>query len=105
MSKAFRFHRHGGPEVLRFEDVDLGAPGPGEVRIRNTAVAVNYRDVLMRRGIHAVRGFPSAIGSKAPASSKRSARGSRRSHSATASPMPGCRRAPMRSCASCRLRA
>ena len=62
MSKAFRFHRHGGPEVLRFEDVDLGAPGLGEVRIRNTAVAVNYRDVLMRRGIHAVRGFPSAIG-------------------------------------------
>jgi NADPH2:quinone reductase len=62
MSRAFRFHRHGGPEVLCFEDVDLGAPGPGEVRIRNTAVAVNYRDVLMRRGIHAVRGFPSAIG-------------------------------------------
>jgi NADPH:quinone reductase len=62
MSKAFRFHRHGGPEVLRFEDVEPGEPGPGEVRIRNTAVAVNYRDVLMRRGIHAVRAFPSAIG-------------------------------------------
>ena len=49
MSKAFRFHRHGGPEVLRFVDVEVGEPGPGEVRIRNTAVAVNYRDVLMRR--------------------------------------------------------
>ena len=48
MSKAFRFHRHGGPEVLRFEEVDVGAPGPGQVRIRNKAVAVNYRDVLMR---------------------------------------------------------
>ena len=62
MSKAFRFHRHGGPDVLRFVDVEVGEPGPGEVRIRNTAVAVNYRDVLMRRGIHAVKSFPSAIG-------------------------------------------
>jgi NADPH:quinone reductase len=62
MSKAFRFDRHGGPEVLRFEEVEVGAPGRAQVRIRNTAVAVNYRDVLMRRGIHAVKGFPSAIG-------------------------------------------
>ena len=62
MSKAFRFYEHGGPEVLRFEDVEIGAPGPREVRIRNVAVAVNYRDVLMRRGVHAVKSLPSAIG-------------------------------------------
>jgi NADPH:quinone reductase len=62
MSKAFRFHQHGGPEVLRLEEVEVGPPGPGEVRIRNTAVAVNYRDVLMRRGIHAIKSFPSSIG-------------------------------------------
>ena len=62
MSKAFRFHEHGGPEVLRFEDVEIGAPGPAEVRIRNVAVAVNYRDVLMRRGVHAVKSLPSGIG-------------------------------------------
>jgi NADPH2:quinone reductase len=62
MSKAFRFHQHGGPEVLRFEDVEIGAPGPGEVRMRNTAVAINYRDVLMRKGVHAVKSLPSAIG-------------------------------------------
>jgi NADPH:quinone reductase len=62
VSKAFRFHQHGGPEVLRFEDVDVGEPGPGQVRIRNTAVAVNYRDVLMRKGIHAIKSFPSGIG-------------------------------------------
>src|SRR5258708_9437438 len=62
MSKAFRFHQHGGPEVLRFEDVAVGAPRRGEVRMRNTAVAVNYRDVLMRQGIHAIKSFPSAIG-------------------------------------------
>jgi NADPH2:quinone reductase len=48
--------------VLRFEDVEPGAPGPGEVRMRNSAVAVNYRDVLMRRGVHAVRSLPSGIG-------------------------------------------
>jgi NADPH2:quinone reductase len=62
MSKAFRFHRHGGPEVLRFEEVEVGEPGPGQARIRNTAVAVNYRDVLMRKGIHAIKSFPSGIG-------------------------------------------
>ena len=62
MSKAFRFHEHGGPEVLRFEEVEVGAPRRGEVRIRNVAIAVNYRDVLMRRGIHAVKSLPSAIG-------------------------------------------
>ena len=62
MTKAFRLHRHGSPEVLRYEDVDLGEPGSGQVRIRNTAVAVNFRDVLVRRGTHAVKSFPSAIG-------------------------------------------
>jgi NADPH:quinone reductase len=62
MSKAFQFYRHGGPDVLRYEDVDVGEPGPGQVRIRNKAVAVNFRDVLMRRGTHAVRAFPSGIG-------------------------------------------
>ena len=62
MSKAFRYHQHGGPEVLRFEDVEVGKPGPGQVRIRNKAVAVNYRDVLMRKGIHAMKSFPAGIG-------------------------------------------
>jgi NADPH:quinone reductase len=62
MSKAFFFDRHGGPEVLRLADVELREPGPGEVRIRNKAVAVNYRDVLIRRGVHAVKSLPSPIG-------------------------------------------
>jgi NADPH2:quinone reductase len=60
--KALRFHRHGGPEVLQLEDVEVGEPGPGELRIRNTAIAVNFRDVLVRRGTHAVKSFPSGIG-------------------------------------------
>ncbi len=61
MTKAFRFDTTGGPEVLRFTDVEVGAPGPNEVRLRNTAVAVNYRDVLVRRGAHQVT-LPSGIG-------------------------------------------
>jgi NADPH:quinone reductase len=60
--KAFRFHQTGGPEVLRLEDVDIGDPRPGQVRMRNTAVAVNYRDILFRRGQHAVPSLPSGIG-------------------------------------------
>ena len=58
----FRFYQHGGPEVLRFEDVETGAPGRGQVRIATRAIAVNYRDVLVRRGTHAVKSFPSGIG-------------------------------------------
>lgn len=62
MGKAFRFYQHGGPEVMQWEDVGLPPPAAGQVRMRNTAVAVNYRDVLIRRGSHEVRTFPSGIG-------------------------------------------
>jgi NADPH2:quinone reductase len=63
MSKAFRFYEVGGPEVLKLEDVTFGDPPAGHVRMRNTAVAVNYRDVLVRRGIHAtVKALPSGMG-------------------------------------------
>src|SRR5690349_8706582 len=62
--KAFRFDRHGGPEVLRFEDIPLPEPGAGEVRIRHTAVALNFRDILVRRGQHAVKAFPSGLGTE-----------------------------------------
>jgi len=60
--KAFRFHAIGGPEVLRLEDVALAPPGPGQVLMRNEAVAVNYRDILLRRGAHHVAALPSGIG-------------------------------------------
>ena len=52
MSKAFRFYETGGPDVLRFEDTDVGDPGSGQVRIRHTAIAVNYRDICVRSGLH-----------------------------------------------------
>jgi NADPH:quinone reductase len=59
--KAIRFHQTGGPEVLRVEDVPIGDPGPGEVRIRHSAVALNFRDILVRRGQHASK-LPSGLG-------------------------------------------
>jgi len=62
--KAFRFDRPGGPEVLRFEDVPSPEPGPGELRVRHTAVALNFRDILVRRGQHAVKAFPSGLGTE-----------------------------------------
>src|SRR5258708_10458893 len=61
MTQAIRFHATGGPEVLRLEEVETGEPGPGEVRIRNAAIAVNYRDILVRRGAHRVA-LPSGLG-------------------------------------------
>ena len=41
-------HEQGGPEVLQLEDIDLAAPGPGEVQIEQTAVGLNYMDVYQR---------------------------------------------------------
>ena len=104
--KAFRFDRHGGPEVLRFEDVPLPEPGPGEVRIRHTAVALNFRDILVRRGQHAVKSFPSGLGTEsAGVIEARRRRRHRVSPSATASPPSAGPTAPMPKRASRRPRA
>ena len=62
--KAIRFHQIGGPEVLRWEDAPDTAPGEGQVRIRHTAVALNFRDILVRRGQHAVQSWPSGLGTE-----------------------------------------
>jgi NADPH2:quinone reductase len=48
--KAVRIHSHGGPEVMRLEDIELPPPGPGEVRVRQTAIALNFSDINVRRG-------------------------------------------------------
>ncbi len=52
MAKAVRIHQYGGPEVLTYEDVEVRDPGPGEVRIRNRAVGVNYIDTYYRTGMY-----------------------------------------------------
>ena len=47
-----RFHQPGGPEVLMWEEVTVGKPGPGEARVRHTAVELNYIDIYTRRGLY-----------------------------------------------------
>ena len=50
MTKAIRIHKTGGPDVLSWDDVDVPAPGPGEVLLRHTAIGVNYADINLRGG-------------------------------------------------------
>jgi NADPH2:quinone reductase len=47
---AVRIHRHGGPEALRYEAVEVGEPGPGEARVRHTAIGLNFTDIHHRSG-------------------------------------------------------
>jgi NADPH:quinone reductase len=56
--KAIRVHRHGGPEVLTYEDVAIGAPGPGEIRVRNRAIGLNFVDIYFRTGAYAPPSLP-----------------------------------------------
>ncbi len=62
MVHAIRIHQYGGPEVMKWESVDLPAPEPGEVRIRQTAVGLNYIDVYHRSGLYPLGGLPATIG-------------------------------------------
>jgi len=64
MSHAIRIHQTGGPEVLRWEEVNVGDPGPGEARVRHTAVGLNYIDTYHRSGLYKIP-LPSGIGSEA----------------------------------------
>jgi NADPH2:quinone reductase len=52
MAYAIRVHRAGGPEVLQWEEVEIGEPGPGQVRLRQEAVGLNYIDVYHRTGLY-----------------------------------------------------
>ncbi|CAG4883670.1 Quinone oxidoreductase [Georgfuchsia toluolica] len=64
MAKAIRFHETGGPDVLRMEDVEVGDPGPGQVRLRHLAVGLNFADTYFRSGIYPVP-LPSGMGVEA----------------------------------------
>jgi NADPH2:quinone reductase len=64
MPKAIRFHKTGGPEVLAWDDVEVGDPGPGQLRIRNKAIGVNYVDTYQRSGMYPLP-LPSGCGSEA----------------------------------------
>jgi NADPH2:quinone reductase len=52
MAKGIRFHETGGPEVLRWEALPVGEPGPGQVRIRHVAVGLNFADTYFRTGLY-----------------------------------------------------
>lgn len=64
MTKAVRFYEKGGPEVLRYEDVLVGDPGPGEVRVRHVAVGLNFADTYFRLGYYPVP-LPNGMGVEA----------------------------------------
>jgi NADPH2:quinone reductase len=61
MAKAIRIEKIGGPEVLRFVDVEVGAPGPGQARVRNTAIGVNFVDIYHRTGLYPLP-LPAGLG-------------------------------------------
>jgi NADPH2:quinone reductase len=63
MTHAIRIHKTGGPEVLQWEEVQVGKPGPGEARVRNTVVGLNYVDTYFRSGLYPAP-LPSGIGSE-----------------------------------------
>lgn len=61
---AIRIHEYGGPEVLKFEEVELDEPGEGEARIRHTAIGLNFIDTYHRTGLYPVD-LPTGLGSEA----------------------------------------
>ena len=65
MTKAIRIHEPGGPEKLKWEEVPVGKPKEGEVRLRQTAVGLNYIDVYQRTGLYPIKELPAVIGMEA----------------------------------------
>jgi NADPH2:quinone reductase len=63
-AKAIRFARTGGPEVLEYVDVEVGDPGPGEARVRNHAIGVNFIDTYFRSGLYPLD-LPNGLGQEA----------------------------------------
>ncbi len=64
MSKSILMRENGGPEKMVLEDVEVGAPGPGQVKIRHTAIGLNFIDVYTRSGLYATP-MPNAVGREA----------------------------------------
>ncbi len=64
MPKAIRINTTGGPEVLRLEEIEVGEPSKGQVRIRHTAIGVNFIDTYHRSGLYPIP-LPSGLGSEA----------------------------------------
>ena len=65
MTRAIRIHAHGGPEALVLDELELGDPGPGQARVRHTAIGLNFIDTYHRTGLYPVSALPSGIGMEA----------------------------------------
>jgi NADPH2:quinone reductase len=65
MTHAIRVHAYGGPDVLQWDEVEVGEPGPGQVRIRQSAVGLNFIDVYQRTGLYPQDSLPFVPGSEA----------------------------------------
>jgi NADPH2:quinone reductase len=63
MAKAVRYHKQGGPEVLQLDDIQVGDPGQGQVRIRHTAIGVNFVDTYQRSGLYPMQ-VPAVAGNE-----------------------------------------
>ncbi len=61
MTKAIRFHKTGGPDVLQLDDIEVGAPGEGQAKIRHTAIGLNFIDTYHRSGLYPLP-LPSGLG-------------------------------------------
>jgi len=65
MTHAIRIHEPGGTDNLHWDEVDVGEPGPGQVRLKQTAVGLNYIDVYMRTGLYPMPEYPATLGMEA----------------------------------------
>ncbi len=65
MTKGIRIHETGGPEVLHWEDIQVGSPAAGQVRLRQTTCGLNYIDVYGRSGLYPMAEFPAILGMEA----------------------------------------
>jgi NADPH:quinone reductase len=65
MVKAIRIHEYGGPEKLRYEDIEIGDPGPGQAYIRHTAIGLNFADTHNREGRYPLPHLPHVLGGEA----------------------------------------
>jgi NADPH:quinone reductase len=63
MTHAMRIHAHGGPEAMVWESIDVGVPGPGQIRIKHHAIGVNFIDTYQRSGLYKVP-LPAILGSE-----------------------------------------
>lgn len=64
MAHAIRIHQHGGPEVLKWDEIDVGAPGPGQIKVRHRALGLNYIDVYFRTGLYKPPALPAIVGTE-----------------------------------------